>query len=408
MGKVLFLEGGLPGGLPVQFVDKSIWLKKTKGVNIQSLFRHFVREARIAVRFYGHPTIACAWGVEIGNPDPSLPLRSLFEAFHLIMPFYEGGNLQELIDSKELSLLEAVFFATDIIFAVYSVHTIGVIHNDIKAVNVLLTGEGLNQRAMLADFGGAHKVDVSDETKDTEVWRTDVGVQADPYAKGRQTSEYDIGCLGFLLMKLFAKVNVSARSSPCYKAWQKLWGRCKSIDMRDRPTAIAILRELIRVDGYLEEKEQFRLRMSTMLKQWPTPLGDLFFNPPKRNLFSHIAGQVEQLAVNGDNWKPDFHQEIRRYVFEKLCESGRQIPKLQLEQDHVGLLDEQNPNEGAKKLPIWRDLPEFMKEKLFRRLTLLMLSLREKKKGLSRLPEYFARVEEINPDNPASLWIRSS
>jgi serine/threonine protein kinase len=66
------------------------------------------------------------------------------------MPYFEGGSLGALFRSRGVFRVELLRFAGDILDALRYCHREGIVHRDVKPMNVLLDKDG---RAFLSDFG---------------------------------------------------------------------------------------------------------------------------------------------------------------------------------------------------------------------------------------------------------------
>ena len=100
----------------------------------------FLREIETAARLT-HPHI--------------LPLYDSGEAggfLYYVMPYIDGESLRDKLTREgELPVGEAVRILRDVVDALATAHSQGVVHRDIKPDNVLLSG----RHAMVADFGVA-------------------------------------------------------------------------------------------------------------------------------------------------------------------------------------------------------------------------------------------------------------
>jgi TolB-like protein len=101
--------------------------------------RRFVNEAR-AVSGLNHSNIAVVHDIA------ETPEGQMF----IVMPYYEGGTLQDRITRGALPPDEAVRVVRQIASALARAHDAGVIHRDVKPANILLSPDG---DARLGDFG---------------------------------------------------------------------------------------------------------------------------------------------------------------------------------------------------------------------------------------------------------------
>jgi eukaryotic-like serine/threonine-protein kinase len=78
------------------------------------------------------------------------------EHVFLAMPFYRGGTLQTLIETRYLSTREIVRYGLDFLSGLHHVHVRRLIHFDVKPTNVLLDD---SDTGTLSDFGLAREMD---------------------------------------------------------------------------------------------------------------------------------------------------------------------------------------------------------------------------------------------------------
>ena len=74
------------------------------------------------------------------------------EGFCIVMRYYSGGTLEDLLNQRTLSMLEKLQLLTQIVSSVAELHAVGVTHGDLKPANFLL----LNSHSLairIADFG---------------------------------------------------------------------------------------------------------------------------------------------------------------------------------------------------------------------------------------------------------------
>jgi serine/threonine-protein kinase len=103
----------------------------------------FKREIRVARRL-DHPNIL-----------PVLDSGEVKEFLWFTMPYVEGKNLYELLETREpIPLSRALAITRAVGAALTFAHEQGVVHRDIKPENILLDGD----RVLVADFGMARAV----------------------------------------------------------------------------------------------------------------------------------------------------------------------------------------------------------------------------------------------------------
>jgi serine/threonine protein kinase/Tfp pilus assembly protein PilF len=105
--------------------------------------RQLIREAQ-AVAMLEHPNICQIHSIE-----------EIDGHNFIAMQYIEGETLGQFIAARQLSLQEIVSIARQIISAVVSAHSRGIIHRDIKPGNIIITPDG---QAKVLDFGLAKLV----------------------------------------------------------------------------------------------------------------------------------------------------------------------------------------------------------------------------------------------------------
>ena len=118
---------------------KELLLRKASDENS---VKRFVQEARIAAALE-HPNVVSIYGLRIEE-----------KRFYMIMEYLPGGSLLDLLKQQgKLPVEQAVQLTTGICDGLAKFHEKGIVHRDIKAENILLTGDGLPK---VIDFGIAH------------------------------------------------------------------------------------------------------------------------------------------------------------------------------------------------------------------------------------------------------------
>jgi serine/threonine protein kinase len=113
---------------------------KMKIVLTKRDLRNFVAEVQVQGRVR-HPCCVTIFGVCLQPDNP-----------FILMEWVGGGTLFTKLGDEELHPRQRLTCAREVASAVDCLHTSGIIHGDIKSLNVLLTASG---SAKLCDFGGA-------------------------------------------------------------------------------------------------------------------------------------------------------------------------------------------------------------------------------------------------------------
>ena len=127
-------------------LDRTVALKTIVGGALASLeaVQRFQAEAQAAARIE-HPGIV-----------PIHDVSSQNEIHYYVMGLVEGESLQAKIDRDSFSAMEAVTLVERIARAVAHAHRGGVVHRDLKPVNVLIDEDG---QPRITDFGLAKRMD---------------------------------------------------------------------------------------------------------------------------------------------------------------------------------------------------------------------------------------------------------
>jgi eukaryotic-like serine/threonine-protein kinase len=108
----------------------------------EELLRRFLREAQLMSSLQGHHLVPI-------YDSGTLELDTVL-LYYIAMPYLEGGTLRMRIRRGPLALDEACRALGEIAEALDYIHSLGVIHRDIKASNVLIGSDG---GCYLTDFG---------------------------------------------------------------------------------------------------------------------------------------------------------------------------------------------------------------------------------------------------------------
>lgn len=72
------------------------------------------------------------------------------DSIYIAMPYYKNGSLKALIDSRHLTIREAIRYSIQFLSGLNNIHSKGLIHFDVKPDNILLSD---SNEALLSDFG---------------------------------------------------------------------------------------------------------------------------------------------------------------------------------------------------------------------------------------------------------------
>ena len=118
---------------------KLISTKLMSGVDRAEYLRRFRREAQAAARC-AHPNIVAIYDFALHEGQP-----------FIAMEFVYGASLRQALDAAPvMAVPDAIRIMRQVLDALASAHTLGVIHQDIKPANIMLTPD---MQVKVADFG---------------------------------------------------------------------------------------------------------------------------------------------------------------------------------------------------------------------------------------------------------------
>jgi serine/threonine-protein kinase len=117
---------------------KLISTRLMSGGDRSEYMRRFRREAEAAARC-AHPNIVAIYDYALHEGQP-----------FLAMEFVHGMSVRQIIDEKPMAVSDAIHVMLQVLDALASAHEQGVIHQDVKPANIMLTSQ---MRAKVADFG---------------------------------------------------------------------------------------------------------------------------------------------------------------------------------------------------------------------------------------------------------------
>ncbi len=136
--KELFISGNSTRG-----ANMTVQSQGHSSFSFQEFVDRFIQEARQLVKFQ-HPNIVRVIDIFEEN-----------DTAYLVMEYVKGETLKQQIQQKGiLAEKEAMLLISQLMDAVDSVHSKGMLHRDIKPDNILISKEG---RVVLIDFGSARE-----------------------------------------------------------------------------------------------------------------------------------------------------------------------------------------------------------------------------------------------------------
>ena len=166
-------------------------LRRRVAVKQMSLRRQPRRELTfnevVMMREFRHPSIVSL-----------LDCHLVEEQLWVVMEFMEGGSLTEIVTTVRMKEKEAAAVCAQVLSALAFLHSLGVIHRDIKSDSILLSLDGT---AKLSDFGFCAQVTAKTKQRQslvgTPYWMAPEMVARLPYGP-----EVDIWSLGILIIEM--------------------------------------------------------------------------------------------------------------------------------------------------------------------------------------------------------------
>jgi serine/threonine protein kinase/Tfp pilus assembly protein PilF len=134
------------GGMGVVYKAEDIRLKRM--VALKFLHEQFAFDEVAKARFFSEARAASA----LNHPNiiTIYEIDKFEDRYFISMEFIEGKSVKGLIDEKALSVKEAINIALQVAEGLKRAHEKGIIHQDLKSDNIMLTSEGT---VKIADFG---------------------------------------------------------------------------------------------------------------------------------------------------------------------------------------------------------------------------------------------------------------
>jgi len=146
--------------LPVSFAVRHSGLHVVPKTSVEEIFekglRHFVKEAHILAKLR-HPTLATV-----------LQFFETNGTAYLVMPYYSGKTLQEIIDNRNqiINTHELMSIFLPLLNGLSQIHEMGFYHLDISADNIIILKNG---SPILLDFGSSRIIQLDNSNDDSTI-----------------------------------------------------------------------------------------------------------------------------------------------------------------------------------------------------------------------------------------------
>jgi serine/threonine protein kinase len=177
-----------------QVLARPVAVKVFRGRSDDTAQTRREREIRVASGFV-HPNLVAVYDAHLAS---SADRRDRSPSY-LVCEYVDGQPLAQRLDGHSLPSEEVIGIGTGIAQALVVLHSVGVVHRDIKPGNVLL--ENSTGRAKLTDFGIARDLDTDPVTRTRDV------IGTAPYLSPEQAMGERVGCasdiysLGLVLLE---------------------------------------------------------------------------------------------------------------------------------------------------------------------------------------------------------------
>lgn len=151
----------------------------------------------------------------------------------VIEELIQGNTLNSLLEVKILSKREIYSIASQLIDAMEVLHSVGIVHRDIKPGNIIITD---SLRVVLIDYGIA-KIYIPNQDKDTSLYGTEGYAAPEQYGFSQSDYRSDYYAFGITIRELSQK-------GKC-KDFDSIIEKCREFDPNNRPNSITEIRSLL-------------------------------------------------------------------------------------------------------------------------------------------------------------------
>ena len=152
--------------------------------------------------------------------------------------YIPGDNLSGLCSGRELDPDQVRSIALDVCDALYVLHSLGLVHRDVKPENVLLD----SSRSVLIDYNTVREASVDkNQASDTRILGTMGYAPPEQYGLSQTDRTADIFALGVLINVLLTGKHPSIRLAS--GRWGRIVSRCTMTSPRKRYQTVQAVRE---------------------------------------------------------------------------------------------------------------------------------------------------------------------
>lgn len=177
-----------------------VWLARDgelgREVAVKVLHDNFARDGEFVARFRREASSAAA--LQHPNVVAVFDRGAVEDTYYIAMEYVEGASLRELVN-KGLTIPEAVEVVRQILAAAGYAHERGLVHRDLKPMNVLIDGSG---RVRVTDFGIARATGNSEITRTGSVLGTAQYLSPEQAQGFEVTDTSDIYAIGIILFEM--------------------------------------------------------------------------------------------------------------------------------------------------------------------------------------------------------------